>query len=83
MKVLMIAEKPSLATSIAKILSDDHYQTRKGISPVCSVLEYQSKLFNKPADFKVTSVAGHVFGLVYTWKFILGLYQTVQQLGRM
>ncbi|KAJ3081509.1 DNA topoisomerase 3-beta-1 [Quaeritorhiza haematococci] len=59
--VLMVAEKPSLAESIAKILSDGRYRSRKGISPACSVHEYDGVFQGKAAKFKVTSVAGHVF----------------------
>lgn len=60
---LMVAEKPSLAESIAKILSDGKSKARKGISPSCLVHEYKGVLFGKPAEFKVTAVAGHVFSI--------------------
>jgi len=39
--VLMVAEKPSLANSIAKILSHGSMNTRKGPSNACSVHEYK------------------------------------------
>lgn len=38
--VLMVAEKPSLALSIAKILSNEPLNSRKGISNACTVHEY-------------------------------------------
>jgi len=41
--VLMIAEKPSLALSIAKILSKDSQRTRKSASNACPVHEYNGK----------------------------------------
>ncbi len=59
----MVAEKPSLAESIAKILSDGQYKSRKGIAPSCPVHEYHGNLFGKPTEFKVTAVAGHVFSI--------------------
>ncbi len=64
----MIAEKPSLAASIAKFHSNGKSKPRKGISPVCAVHEYTAD-FQAPKEpkseckFKVTSVAGHVFTL--------------------
>lgn len=60
---LMVAEKPSLAESIAKILSDGKSKLRKGIAPSCPVHEYTGTLFGKSAEFKVTAVAGHVFSI--------------------
>ena len=41
--VLMIAEKPSLALSIAKILSKDSLRTRKSLSNACQVHEYNGE----------------------------------------
>ena len=39
----MVAEKPSLALSIAKILSKGSLNSRKGLSNACSVHEYNGK----------------------------------------
>ncbi|VDN41693.1 unnamed protein product [Gongylonema pulchrum] len=58
--VMMVAEKPMLAESIAKFLSDGRVQKRKGWNNVCSVSEYRGQFFGKPARFKVTSTCGHV-----------------------
>ena len=38
--VLMVAEKPSLAQSLAKILSNGNVITRKGISSSCAIHEF-------------------------------------------
>ncbi|KAJ3130531.1 DNA topoisomerase 3-beta-1 [Nowakowskiella sp. JEL0407] len=59
--VLMVAEKPSLAESIAKFLSNGKMHSRKSTSPACSVHEYDGNFLGKPAHFKVTSVAGHEY----------------------
>lgn len=59
--VLMVAEKPSLAESLAKILSNGKYKKRNGISSSCPVHEFRgSFLRDNSALFKFTSVCGHV-----------------------
>ncbi|KAI3661430.1 hypothetical protein MP638_003903 [Amoeboaphelidium occidentale] len=59
--VLLVAEKPSLAESIAKFLAKGKINTRRSVA--CNVHEYEGKFFGKPAKFKVTSVMGHVFSV--------------------
>ncbi|XP_065070574.1 DNA topoisomerase 3-beta-1-like [Rhopilema esculentum] len=61
--VLMVAEKPSLALSIAKILSNGRVNSRKGISPACQVHEYHGTFIGHAVKFKMTSVCGHVMSL--------------------
>ncbi|MDR3549431.1 MAG: hypothetical protein P4M11_14390 [Candidatus Pacebacteria bacterium] len=67
--VLMVAEKPSIATAIATILGKN-VVSRKGCSRVGMVHEYDGDFFGENAHFKyldvkstrrVTSVAGHIF----------------------
>ena len=62
MTILMVAEKPLLAESIAKYLAIGDIKTRKGISPVCPVHEFTCVLKGKQRRAKMTSVAGHVYG---------------------
>lgn len=54
--ILMVAEKPSLAESIAKILSNGRLKSRKGLNNACSVHEFRGP-FNGMRDcfFKFTS----------------------------
>lgn len=59
--VLMVAEKPSIARSIADALSNGSYNSRKGACKFCQVHEYYGSMFGKNAFFKVTSVIGHVY----------------------
>ena len=40
-QVLMVAEKPSIAESLAKALSGGKYSQRKGISPSVPVFEFE------------------------------------------
>lgn len=59
----MVAEKPSLALSIAKILSNNKFETRKGRSQ--QVHEYSSEGHH----YLVTSVCGHVFSVDFNPKY--------------
>ncbi|GBN32793.1 DNA topoisomerase 3-beta-1 [Araneus ventricosus] len=67
--VLMVAEKPSLAQSLAKILARGSIRQRKGLSSACAVYEYEDYFLNQPARFKFTSVCGHVMSLDFTPKY--------------
>ncbi|EDO44262.1 predicted protein [Nematostella vectensis] len=67
--VLMVAEKPSLAQSIAKFLSNGRMNSRKGLNGACSVHEYSGSFRNEPVKFKMTSVCGHVMSLDFHHKY--------------
>ncbi|OZJ02901.1 hypothetical protein BZG36_04922 [Bifiguratus adelaidae] len=65
--VLMVAEKPSLAEAISKLLAPGgHFGTRKGVTPVH---EWNGTFQGQPAKFKFTSVTGHVYSLDFTAEF--------------
>ncbi|KAG7256822.1 hypothetical protein CRUP_037290 [Coryphaenoides rupestris] len=64
--VLMVAEKPSLAQSIAKILSKGSCSSRKGLNGACSVHDYTGSFLGQPVRYKMTSVCGHVLSLDFT-----------------
>ncbi|KAK4800236.1 hypothetical protein SAY86_025601 [Trapa natans] len=59
-KVLMVAEKPSIAVSIASVLSRGQMSTRKGAT---DVHEFNAMFLGFRAQYKVTSVIGHVFSV--------------------
>ncbi|KHJ42998.1 toprim domain protein [Trichuris suis] len=61
--VLMVAEKPLLAKTIAQILSNGRMQTRKGFNQACSIHEFDGFLCGRPVHFKMTSTCGHVITL--------------------
>lgn len=67
--VLMVAEKPMLAQSIANILSGGRMSSRKGWNGACSVHEYDGTFMGQPARFKMTSTCGHVMGLDFHPRF--------------
>uniref|UniRef100_A0A7N2LZI3 DNA topoisomerase n=1 Tax=Quercus lobata TaxID=97700 RepID=A0A7N2LZI3_QUELO len=58
--VLMVAEKPSIAVSIATQLSHGQMSTRRGST---DVHEFEGMFLGFRAQFKVTSVIGHVFSV--------------------
>ncbi len=68
----MVAEKPSLASSLAKILSNGQMGTRKGtMNSACSIHEYSTKFPATGENVKVkfTSVCGHVMSLDFVGKY--------------
>lgn len=68
--VLMVAEKPSLAESLARILSNNTSRSRKGFNGVCSVHEYKGSFLNhRNVHFKFTSVCGHVMASDFPQKY--------------
>ncbi|CAF3135019.1 unnamed protein product [Rotaria socialis] len=70
MIIFMVAEKPSLALSISQILSHGQLSSRKGFNNVCSVHEWTGRYqSNSSARFRMTSVAGHVFGIDFVPRY--------------
>ena len=69
--ILMVAEKPSLAASLAKILSNGQMGTRKGSNGACSIHEYTTKFpaTGENVRVKFTSVCGHVMSLDFVGKY--------------
>lgn len=73
--VLMVAEKPSLAKSIAEILSHKQCHRRKSSCSACDVYEFDGKLpllgGRTPvgARIKMTSVCGHVMSCDFQPKY--------------
>ncbi|XXG46925.1 hypothetical protein AAC387_Pa02g1653 [Persea americana] len=59
-KVLMVAEKPSIALSVASALSGGRMSTRRGST---YVHEFDGTFLGFHVHYKVTSVIGHVFSV--------------------
>ncbi|KAM9821241.1 DNA topoisomerase 3-beta-1 isoform 4-T4 [Syngnathus typhle] len=67
--VLMVAEKPSLAQSIARILSKGNCSSRKGLNASCFVHEFTGIFQGQSVHYKMTSVCGHVMSLDFIAKY--------------
>lgn len=67
-RVLMVAEKPSIAKSMADALGGS-ISSRKGVSKICTVYEYSGTFFGDPVTFVVTSVCGHIFSTDFPKEF--------------
>ena len=70
--VLMVAEKPSICTSVAEALYGMYNRgagrlQSKGRSP--PVYEFNGQFMGKPAFFRVTSVTGHIYSLDFPSKY--------------
>ncbi|XP_009371098.1 DNA topoisomerase 3-beta isoform X1 [Pyrus x bretschneideri] len=65
-RVFMVAEKPSIALSIASVLSHGQMSTRRGST---EVHEFEGKFLGVHVHFKVTSVIGHVFSVDFPEKY--------------
>lgn len=65
MRVLCVAEKPSIAKELARILSLGHYDNRPGTHKYCRNFDFPYRLppplgDNRDCAFTVTSVLGHL-----------------------
>ncbi|XP_075085333.1 DNA topoisomerase 3-beta isoform X5 [Nicotiana tabacum] len=65
-KVLMVAEKPSIALSIASVLSGAQISTRRAST---EVHEFDGMFLGSRAHYRVTSVIGHVFSVDFPAAF--------------
>mmetsp|Transcript_50103 Transcript_50103/g.119228 ORF Transcript_50103/g.119228 Transcript_50103/m.119228 type:complete len:1075 (-) Transcript_50103:35-3259(-) len=62
--VLMVAEKPSIAMTLAGALSAGaKVRKRRGVSPVSPVYEYEGIFKGYKATYRITATTGHVFSL--------------------
>lgn len=76
MKVLSVAEKPSVAKEIANILSRGQYATKDGASRYNRIFEFQRHHEQRPCTMLVTSVIGHLKEMDFpenygaSWRFM-------------
>ncbi|KAK1947637.1 DNA topoisomerase 3-alpha [Phytophthora citrophthora] len=63
MRVLNVAEKPSVAKEIANILSSGHAQRRAGLSKYNALFEFPYQVQGQHVQMVVTSVTGHIMEL--------------------
>eukprot|EP00462_Mataza_sp_D1_P007350 CAMPEP_0175121884 /NCGR_PEP_ID=MMETSP0087-20121206/1411_1 /TAXON_ID=136419 /ORGANISM="Unknown Unknown, Strain D1" /LENGTH=585 /DNA_ID=CAMNT_0016403465 /DNA_START=24 /DNA_END=1777 /DNA_ORIENTATION=+ len=65
MKVLNVAEKPSVAKEISAILGGARLSKRSGFSPYNCVWEFKSQLNGQHCDMLFTSVSGHLMEMEF------------------
>lgn len=68
-KVLNVAEKPSVAKAVATILSRGQFRSREGRSRFNRIFEFAYQIGNQQCDMVMTSVAGHLMELEFTEQF--------------
>ncbi|KAJ1298658.1 hypothetical protein BS78_01G470500 [Paspalum vaginatum] len=68
-RVLNVAEKPSVAKSVAEILSRGSMQSRAGRSPYNRVFEFNYVINGRACRMLVTSVTGHLMELEFEDRF--------------
>ncbi len=66
--VMMVAEKPSIALSISEALSNN-YVKKAGIAKSLPVYAFNGRFMGLQANFRVTSVAGHVYNRDFPMDF--------------
>jgi DNA topoisomerase-3 len=70
MRVLMVAEKPSIAQAVANALAQGSpVRKRKGVSPSAPVFEYEGYFMGAPAEMRCTSTVGHMWSLDFGREF--------------
>ncbi|CAJ1420011.1 unnamed protein product [Effrenium voratum] len=67
--VLMVAEKPSIAATLAQALGPPNATKRRGMSPSSPVHEYSGAFLGQPARFRVTATTGHVYSLDFSQEY--------------
>ena len=67
--VMMVAEKPSIALSITEALCGNNFQKRTGPAKAIPIYTFKGHFKGHAANFKVTSVAGHVFNRDFPIEF--------------
>ncbi|KXN68698.1 prokaryotic type I DNA topoisomerase [Conidiobolus coronatus NRRL 28638] len=63
MRVLCVAEKPSMATELSKILSQGTANRRDGLDQYCANWDFNYQFQNKSCLFTMTSIRGHIMTL--------------------
>ncbi len=69
LRVLNVAEKPSAAKEIARILSSGQARSRPGLSQYNHVWDFEYQIQNQNAQMIFTSVSGHLMGVDFTAEY--------------
>lgn len=68
-RVLNVAEKPSVAKSVAGMLSRGNMRVRNGRSPYNKIFEFSYTIGDQQCDMLMTSVTGHLMELDFEDQF--------------
>ena len=66
---MMVAEKPSIALSITEALCGKNFSKRSGPAKGIPIYTFKGHFKGHSANFKVTSVAGHVYNRDFPMEF--------------
>ncbi|KAI5147915.1 DNA topoisomerase III [Nematocida ausubeli] len=68
MRILNVAEKPSVAKSLADILSGGAARPTKGLNKYCSIFRFDGQVEGARCQMVFTSVLGHLYSLEFERK---------------
>jgi DNA topoisomerase IA len=71
-RVLCVAEKPSVAKELAHILSKGSFRTRDGRSKFNKVFEFECDMMGQRCQVRMTSVLGHMMELEFERQYRYG-----------
>ena len=69
LRVLNVAEKPSVARAVSEILSRGSMRTREGRSVYNKIFEFEYTIVNQRCFMSVTSVTGHLMELDFEERY--------------
>ncbi|KAI6656592.1 DNA topoisomerase 3-alpha [Oopsacas minuta] len=69
LKVLFVAEKNDTAKEISRIMSNNKYTRREGLSKLNKIYGFSCKMLNNDADITMASVSGHIMTIDFSLEF--------------
>lgn len=69
MKILNVAEKPSVAKQLSALLSENNFEARVGCTKYCRNYLFKTTIKGKTFDMIMTSVLGHLMEYDFSPEF--------------